>query len=296
MSTLVGAEFGPVLTLEGAGDGAPAFLPAAEKGDHRANPVPVVDHAPGTHVGNNNVVALTDLTGNLLESYEYTSFGKLSVFDSQHSPLNSQPRSSFTFTGREFDSETGLYFYRARYYDPATGRFLNEDPIGFLGGDVNFYALTFDNPLNWTDPFGLDPSSTLGGNDPGFLDPQAAIRRLRQNLQNRNLSASERSQIQRRIQELSRRRSSRGHQIGRGLRRGGGIAGLLIALASLQAQASDCDARIGQLREEIDRYLAARASGDNAALLTSAAGIGDLAGEIFGSTEAGGYVALELSQ
>jgi len=44
------------------------------------------------------------------------------------------------FTGREYDSETGLYFYRARYYDPAIGRFISEDPIGFQGGDLNLYA------------------------------------------------------------------------------------------------------------------------------------------------------------
>lgn len=41
----------------------------------------------------------------------------------------------FQYTGREFDTETGLYYYRARYYDPSTGRFLSEDPIGFSGVD-----------------------------------------------------------------------------------------------------------------------------------------------------------------
>ncbi|WP_353933154.1 RHS repeat-associated core domain-containing protein [Okeanomitos corallinicola] len=45
------------------------------------------------------------------------------------------------FTGREFDQEIGLYYYRARYYDQATGRFLSEDPIGFDGGDSNFYRI-----------------------------------------------------------------------------------------------------------------------------------------------------------
>jgi RHS repeat-associated protein len=39
----------------------------------------------------------------------------------------------FRYTGREFDAETGLYYYRARYYDPATGRFISEDPIGYAG-------------------------------------------------------------------------------------------------------------------------------------------------------------------
>jgi RHS repeat-associated protein len=45
------------------------------------------------------------------------------------------------FTGREWDPEIGLYYYRARYYDPKVGRFVGEDPIGFAGG-VNFHVYT----------------------------------------------------------------------------------------------------------------------------------------------------------
>ena len=58
------------------------------------------------------------------------------------------------FTGREYDSETGLYFYRARYYDPAIGRFISEDPIGFEGGDLNLYAYVRNNPVIYKDPHG----------------------------------------------------------------------------------------------------------------------------------------------
>jgi RHS repeat-associated protein len=62
----------------------------------------------------------------------------------------------YAFTGREWDPETGLYYYRARYYDPKAGRFLGEDPIGFQGG-VNFYAYVGSNPSSLRDPYGLDP-------------------------------------------------------------------------------------------------------------------------------------------
>jgi len=61
----------------------------------------------------------------------------------------------YTFTAREYDPETGLYFYRARYYDPTQGRFLTRDPIGFAGGDVNLYAYVSNDPVNWSDPWGL---------------------------------------------------------------------------------------------------------------------------------------------
>lgn len=58
------------------------------------------------------------------------------------------------FTGREYDAETGLYYYRARHYDPGTGRFIQSDPLGLAAGDVNLYAYTWNDPANWTDPSG----------------------------------------------------------------------------------------------------------------------------------------------
>jgi RHS repeat-associated protein len=60
----------------------------------------------------------------------------------------------YAYTGREWDPETGPYYYRARYYDPKSGRFISEDPIGFQGG-VNFYSYVDNQPAHFTDPFGL---------------------------------------------------------------------------------------------------------------------------------------------
>jgi RHS repeat-associated protein len=52
---------------------------------------------------------------------------------------------------------SGLYYMRARYYDPTVGRFISEDPIGFDGGTVNLYEYVQNNPVNLVDPFGEDP-------------------------------------------------------------------------------------------------------------------------------------------
>jgi RHS repeat-associated protein len=60
----------------------------------------------------------------------------------------------YQFTGRENDG-TGLYYYRARYYSPAWGRFVSEDPIGLAGG-INLYAYGLGNPVSFADPYGLD--------------------------------------------------------------------------------------------------------------------------------------------
>ena len=56
---------------------------------------------------------------------------------------------------REWGQETGLYYYRARYYDPNIGRFLSEDPVRLTGG-INFYTYVFNSPPNAIDPMGLD--------------------------------------------------------------------------------------------------------------------------------------------
>jgi RHS repeat-associated protein len=59
----------------------------------------------------------------------------------------------FQYTARESDTETGLYYYRARYYDQTVGRFISEDPRGFDGG-ANFYIYAANSPLKYVDPFG----------------------------------------------------------------------------------------------------------------------------------------------
>jgi RHS repeat-associated protein len=61
----------------------------------------------------------------------------------------------FRYTARESDTETGLYYYRARYYDPSSGRFISEDPVGLRGLDVNFYRYVRNQPNHYTDPIGL---------------------------------------------------------------------------------------------------------------------------------------------
>jgi len=59
------------------------------------------------------------------------------------------------FTGKERDSESGNDYFGARYYNPATARFISEDPLGFDSGSTNLYAYVGDDPINYSDPFGL---------------------------------------------------------------------------------------------------------------------------------------------
>ena len=86
------------------------------------------------HLG--SVQAIVDNTGSIVESYQYDAWGNvLGVFDSfgiQHQESSIQNR--FLWQGREYSWKAGLYYFRARWYDPGTGRWLSNDPIGVLGG------------------------------------------------------------------------------------------------------------------------------------------------------------------
>ncbi|MBL1259455.1 MAG: hypothetical protein COB33_002855, partial [Thiotrichaceae bacterium] len=100
----------------------------------------------------NSVLALSDHNGATAQQRAYTPFG-LDLSSSGEST------NSLAYTGREQDNESGLYYYRARYYDPEVGRFISEDPLGFEAG-INFYAYVNNNPVNFNDPMGLEISAT----------------------------------------------------------------------------------------------------------------------------------------
>src|SRR5207245_8530451 len=70
--------------------------------------------------------------------------------------LQGSATGGYAFTGRDWDAETGLYYYRSRYYDPTLGRFISEDTIGTDAGP-NVYAYVDNNPILLTDPNGTAP-------------------------------------------------------------------------------------------------------------------------------------------
>ncbi len=90
-------------------------------------------------------MALTDGSGTVTATYAYDAFG--AVRSQTGSATN-----PWRFTGQQLDAESSLYFLRARYYDPSTGRFLGRDP---LSASVNPYSYADNNPVNATDPSGM---------------------------------------------------------------------------------------------------------------------------------------------
>src|SRR5438105_6967148 len=97
--------------------------------------------------GLGTITSLSNSAGALANTYTYDSYGKLTA-------STGTLANPFQYTGREFDSETAAYYYRARYFDQNTGRFLSEDPIRWFGG-LNFFAYVDNDPTTSSDPSGL---------------------------------------------------------------------------------------------------------------------------------------------
>lgn len=106
-------------------------------------------------LGSTRVV--TDATGGAIDHAAYDSFGSGTV----------SGVTRYAYTGREWDEDAGLYYYRARWYDQQQGRFISEDPIGLNGG-INLYGYVGNNPLNFIDPTGTEQRAWYPGEPEAF--------------------------------------------------------------------------------------------------------------------------------
>lgn len=99
----------------------------------------------------------TSTSPTIADHLQYDSYGKIT---NQSNPTGHDVR--FAYTGREWDADVGLYYYRARWYDPQVGKFISEDPMGFAAGDANLQRYVGNSPVNGTDPSGLQEYKDLG--------------------------------------------------------------------------------------------------------------------------------------
>jgi RHS repeat-associated protein len=123
-----------------------------------------------------SVTHLIDTSGNLIETYRYDAFGAPAIYDVANPPhrLSSSSCSNrFLFTGREYANLFGFYEYRARAYHPGLGRFMSEDPKLFDAGDYNLFRYCHNDPIDFTDPMGLEDTLPPGPNHASPLIEQS---------------------------------------------------------------------------------------------------------------------------
>jgi RHS repeat-associated protein len=99
------------------------------------------------------VCALAERSVSTEKVYAYSAYGEIAV-------LGPDGGNALRYTGRE-DDGSGLFYYRARYYDPVLKRFVTEDPIGLEGG-INLYTYVRSNPVGLNDPTGESPACAPG--------------------------------------------------------------------------------------------------------------------------------------
>ncbi len=137
-----------VRDLDGSGNTIAAYLngPGIDN-KLRQTANGTVSYFINDHLGTTRVLA--DSSGLISSSLSYGSYGNVT---------SGSASTRYLYTGRETDSDIGLIYYRARFYDPEQGRFISEDPVGLEGG-INLFAYVENNPLRFTDPSGLCPQT-----------------------------------------------------------------------------------------------------------------------------------------
>ncbi len=174
---------------------------------------PQFDQVLASEATSGNVVtwALADHQGTVRDMVRYASgtttvvnHRKYDAFGNLTAESDATVKFLFSYTGREWDGDAGLYYYRARWYDAKIGRLISEDPTGFAAGDTNITRYVANSAINLTDPTGLEetPPATpiyiwvnFGETSPMSFDPIKITNTLQQVFDDADLNVKVRVQV-----------------------------------------------------------------------------------------------------
>ena len=115
------------------------------------------------HLGSSSYI--TDLDGEVVQHIEYVPFGEVFIEE-----RNNTWNTPYLFNAKEFDEETGMYYYDARYYDPRLSLWMSTDPMEEKYPDISSYGYTYNNPIKYQDIEGLEPVKSQAGTVNGFIE------------------------------------------------------------------------------------------------------------------------------
>ncbi|MBL4886688.1 MAG: hypothetical protein JKY95_19455, partial [Planctomycetaceae bacterium] len=122
----------------------------------RSTTSPLIERLYAMQDANWNVTGITSVSGSVSERYEYDPYGNTTIYDATY---NTRTTSAYnwktTYCGYRWDTDSGLYQVRNRYYSPKLGTWITRDPIGYKGG-INLYEYVSSGPIDNNDPLGLE--------------------------------------------------------------------------------------------------------------------------------------------
>lgn len=118
--------------------------------------------------------ASSNVTGTIVEQYRYDAYGSFQRYTPSAPGVGPWTESGarntkslfdnpWLYQGRRFDVESNLFFFRARYFNPLTGRFISFDPLGYQGGSLNLFGFLQSTPLGLLDPYGKSATAKAAG-------------------------------------------------------------------------------------------------------------------------------------
>ncbi|MEO5967724.1 MAG: RHS repeat-associated core domain-containing protein, partial [Ferruginibacter sp.] len=151
-----------------------------------------------------SVASITNGNGALVEKYFYSPFGEQIIFNSNNNQIAlSEIGNRYGFTGKEYDATTKSNHFMYREYDPATGRFFQRDPLGYKDGS-GLYNYVKNNPVNYTDPYGLQLLSDENASEAGNIGGNAGFIADEYNGYNQKSNSYELEYLQKKSTELSK--------------------------------------------------------------------------------------------